>query len=101
MLLRHIGNDRFKYYFAGDLNATRGSAIIDRLPRKTNLRITSPPYTENTWTTKPFSYQGFIVKNLEYRLDYAFASSDVNLVKTEVVQTEVSGHLPILTTIRV
>lgn len=100
-LLSHIGRDRSNYLFTGDLNATPRSDIIEKLPKETNLRITSPPYAENTWTTKPFSYEGFTAETLAYRLDYAFASIDIKVLRTEVIQTKTSDHLPILITIQV
>jgi endonuclease/exonuclease/phosphatase family metal-dependent hydrolase len=100
-LIEYIGYDRTNFYFSGDLNATPKSQIINNIPRQTNLRIASPPYDENTWTTKPFSYQGFNVDTLKYRLDYAFASHDIRILSTKILQTTVSDHLPILTVIKI
>jgi len=100
-LLEYIGRNRKHYFFSGDLNAPSGSEIIDTLPRRTDLQIASPPYDQNTWTTKPFSYQGFEVDILSYRLDYAFCSNDLEVIDAKILQTDVSDHLPILTIIRI
>ncbi len=99
-LLECMGSNRSHYFFAGDLNMPSGGTFIDTLPQVTNLRVASPSYDQNTWTTKPFSYQGFEVDALKYRLDYAFCSTDIELVETKILQTDVSDHLPILTTIK-
>lgn len=99
-LIEHIGKERKHYFFSGDLNAPCDSAFIDELPRNTNLRIASPSCSKNTWTTKPFSYNGFEATELTYRLDYAFSSYDIEIVDTKILSTDVSDHLPILTTIK-
>ena len=52
--------------------------------------------TGNTWTTKPFSYNGFTVDKLDYKLDYVFTSSDISVKNIKVIDTEYSDHLPIL-----
>lgn len=100
-LLECIGHNRKRYFFSGDLNAPSSSEIIKTLPRDANLQIASPPYDQNTWTTKPFSYQGFEVDNLDYRLDYAFCSNDLEIIDTKIFQTDVSDHLPILTVAKI
>ena len=52
--------------------------------------------TENTWTTKPFSYNGFEATKLDYKLDYVFTSDDITVKDIRVIKTEYSDHLPIL-----
>lgn len=99
-VVEYVGRNRQHYIFAGDLNAPPRTFIVDALPRESDLLIASPSYDKNTWTTKPFSYKGFTVNSLEYRLDYVFCSRDITVIDTKVVYTDASDHLPILTTIK-
>jgi len=93
-LLAHIKDK--KYVFSGDLNSTPNSYTIEHLSKK--LSHCGPDYSENTWTTKPFEHGGFKEDKLSWRLDYVFASRDMNCVDSEVINTDYSDHLPILTT---
>ena len=52
--------------------------------------------TQATWTTKPFDYGGFAETELRWRLDYAFATPDLEITSAKIVETEYSDHLPIL-----
>ena len=79
------------YIFTGDLNTIKSSKYIKEIEKYYTNHDTS-----NTWTTKPFSYNGFIVDKLDYKLDYVFTSSDIIVKKVEVINTEYSDHLPIL-----
>jgi len=88
------------YVFCGDLNTVPQSAFIQSFPEKSGL-IPALFYNDNTWTTKPFDYEGFKADTLDYRLDYVYTSIDVDVISAEVMQTDVSDHLPILTTIRI
>lgn len=53
-------------------------------------------YDQKTWTTKPFSYNGFEANTLDWRLDYIFGSSDMVVNSSEMLQTEFSDHLPVI-----
>ena len=81
----------------GDLNAVPSSNLIQELDR--NYKHFSPDYSEPTWTTKPFSHEGFEVDSLSYRLDYIFGSDDIELVNSKIISTEYSDHLPIMATV--
>ena len=52
--------------------------------------------TSNTWTTKPFSYNGFKETELKWKLDYIFTSRDIKVKERKLVDTKYSDHLPIL-----
>ena len=86
-------NKKEKYIFAGDLNTTKTSKYIKQIEQHLINNDTS-----NTWTTKPFSYQGFDEDKLNWKLDYIFSTSDINVKETKVLETQYSDHLPVLCT---
>lgn len=89
-----IRDNKSNFILTGDFNATPESKVIYRIEEYvTNC---GPNYSKNTWTTKPFSYNGFEVNTLDYRLDYVFGSQDINVVASQVLDTEFSDHLPVL-----
>ena len=79
---------------SGDFNVTENSNLIKNLAH--HLQNAGPDYSHKTWTTKPFSYLGFETDKLNYRLDYVFATPDINIVSAKILNTEYSDHLPIL-----
>lgn len=85
--------------FSGDLNSIPGSDFIGLI--ESELEHCGPDYKEATWTTKPFSYGGFEEDKLIWRLDYVFASRDVKVISSEILETEYSDHLPILVEIEI
>jgi len=85
--------------FTGDLNAVPGSATIRAIERV--MRSAGPDYAHKTWTTKPFSYHGFEARELNWRLDYVFATPDIEVIEAKVLATDLSDHLPVLVTVRV
>jgi endonuclease/exonuclease/phosphatase family metal-dependent hydrolase len=103
-LMGAIGQERERYVFAGDLNSLPGSELVRELPERTGLVHAGPDYAVKTWTTKPhspFSAGGSPQEGLDWRLDYVFASPDVRVVRSEVLETDLSDHLPILVTVEV
>lgn len=98
-LLKAIQENNEHFILTGDFNAPPASEVISRITTK--LRNLGPNHTENTWTTKPFSYGGFSEDKLAWRLDYVFGTQDVEVVSAEIVETEFSDHLPILIRIKV
>jgi len=79
--------------FTGDLNATPDSLTIQKV--SSVLKHVGPDLSQKTWTTKPFAYDGFEENNLNWRLDYIFATPDVKTVSAEILKTDFSDHLPI------
>jgi endonuclease/exonuclease/phosphatase family metal-dependent hydrolase len=86
------------FVFTGDFNALPDSGLIQTLTK--TYQHAGPDFTEATWTTKPFDYEGFQAKDLNWRLDYAFATPDVQVLSSEIIKTDYSDHLPILTKIK-
>jgi endonuclease/exonuclease/phosphatase family metal-dependent hydrolase len=84
-----------RYIFSGDLNSTPDSYTIEMLSKK--LKHCGPDFSNNSWTTKPFEHGGFKENDLNWRLDYVFATSDLICESSEIVKTNFSDHLPILT----
>jgi len=82
------------YILTGDFNATPDSPTIQKISGI--LHNVGPDLTEPTWTTKPFSYDGFDETQLRWRLDYIFATPEVQVVQAQILQTDYSDHLPIM-----
>jgi len=85
--------------FTGDLNVSSDTNSIKMIEE--HLIHCGPNYSEPTWTTKPFSLDGFEEDQLRWRLDYAFASPDVKVLSAKILKTEYSDHLPILIEIEI
>jgi endonuclease/exonuclease/phosphatase family metal-dependent hydrolase len=94
-----VVNNHEKYILTGDMNAKPDSPIIKRLEE---IFIHADPNTDRpTWTTKPFSYQGFEANSRDWRLDYIFATEDINIIENKIIDTPYSDHLPILSKIQI
>ena len=93
-LLEILQQKKQKYIVTGDFNATPNSKMIGQIQEI--MKNAGPAMTEMTWTTKPFSYQGFEASMLDWRLDYCFSTSDVKIKSASIVNTPYSDHLPIL-----
>ncbi len=93
-LISFFGQHTENFVFTGDLNLAPDSKSIKWIERY--LKHSGPDYTKPTWTTKPFSYNGFEEDKLRWRLDYVFATSDIVVLSSEIIQTNYSDHLPIL-----
>lgn len=89
-LQKHTDN----FIFTGDLNAPPGSYTINAID--TVLQNCGPDTQQNTWTTKPFNYNNFAEDKLMWRLDYVFATHDLQNVSAKILTTHYSDHLPIL-----
>jgi len=98
-LIQIIKDKKENYIFTGDLNSTPGSYTITELNK--SLHNCSPAYDQNTWTTKPFDYQGFKEDRIRWRLDYIFATQDTKCISSEIIKTEYSDHLPVLAILEV
>lgn len=81
------------FIFSGDLNATPDSYVISEI--SSILQSADPAPDQNTWTTKPFSYQGFEETELNWRLDYIFATNKLKVASSQIEDTYFSDHLPI------
>ena len=92
-LIQELSKPNGKFIFSGDLNVSPNSNTIANISKL--LKDVGPPTSEMTWTTKPFDYNGFKESELRWRLDYIFASNDINVLMANIEQTEFSDHLPI------
>lgn len=79
----------------GDLNTTPGTDAYATITE--HLTPTGPPPA--TWTTKPFSYNGFTEDQLRWPLDTILITPDLTATPAEPIPTELSDHLPLRTTI--
>jgi endonuclease/exonuclease/phosphatase family metal-dependent hydrolase len=98
-LYEAVQGNHERFILTGDMNAKPGSPIIKKLEE---MFMHADPNTDRpTWTTKPFSYQGFEADKLDWRLDYIFATEDINVVSNKILETPYSDHLPILSEISI
>ncbi len=96
-LVEAIQDHKNNFILTGDFNAHPISEVIHKIEQ--HVKNCGPEYTENTWTTKPFSYNGFETKDLDWRLDYVFGSDDIKVQSSKVLDTPYSDHLPIVVTV--
>jgi endonuclease/exonuclease/phosphatase family metal-dependent hydrolase len=94
VLVRVLKPKSNRYVFSGDLNALPDSKVVTDI--SSMLQDAGPSYDQKTWTTKPFSYQGFETSALEYRIDYCFTTPDITVTSAKVFKTDSSDHLPIV-----
>jgi len=94
-LINGIKDKEERFILTGDLNATPNSYAVSELNK--HFTNAGPQFSEPTWTTKRFDYQGFVENKLKWRLDYVFATKDINFVSSKTIKTNYSDHLPILT----
>ncbi|MBL8121262.1 endonuclease/exonuclease/phosphatase family protein [Candidatus Saccharibacteria bacterium] len=80
--------------FSGDFNAVPENELIQSLNKQ--FKHAGPDFSEKTWTTKPFSYDGFDTNTLDWRLDYVFCTRDIKILSSRIIPTDFSDHLPIL-----
>lgn len=92
-LIKELRKHNRNFIFTGDLNATPGSYTITSVSNV--LQNAGPDFSEKTWTTKPFSYNGFEETKLNWRLDYVFTTPDVNVALSQILKTDYSDHLPV------
>jgi endonuclease/exonuclease/phosphatase family metal-dependent hydrolase len=83
-----------RYVLTGDLNATPDSPRVKALA--STLQHAGPPFSQNTWTTKPFHLGDFTATTLDWRYDYIFTSRDITVHDARVISTDVSDHLPVI-----
>lgn len=96
-LIKFISKHKKSLIVTGDMNAQPGSYTVMQL--EAHFKNIAPDYIQKTWTTKPFSYNGFEANTLNWRLDHIFATKDIKLVENKIIKTKYSDHLPILTII--
>lgn len=92
-LLKELKKHKSKFVFSGDLNSRPYSYTIKRISKI--LKNSGPPLNQNTWTTKPFNYKGFYEDKLNWRLDYVFATKDIKIESSKIINAGYSDHLPI------
>ncbi len=92
-LVKELKKHPARYIITGDFNAPPGSYTIEKISQA--LKNAGPDLDQKTWTTKPFSYNGFEETNLNWRLDHVFATPDLSVLSSEILETNHSDHLPI------
>lgn len=99
-LINIIKNKKTNYIFGADLNAAPNSYIINKFEQY--LKNAGPAYDQKTFANQPFDYRGmFQVMDMEWRLDYVFASHDIKIINAQIMKTKYSDHLPILVEIKI
>ncbi len=93
-LLEAIKGRQSRFVISGDFNSTPNTSLIKSLNEQ--FVSAGPPNSEPTFTTIPFSFLGFDVTGLDWRVDFIFTTKDMRVLKSEIVKTKFSDHLPIL-----
>lgn len=99
ILLEAIKDNNQNFLLSGDFNAAPGTKIVKDLEKV--LVSVGPPHDEPTFSTIPFSFLGFDVTGLDWRVDYIFATPDVKIISSRIIDTKYSDHLPILAEIEI
>lgn len=93
VLLNILKKRKNCYVFTGNLNSPPNSYTILQLEKL--FSHSGPNYNQKSWTTKPFEYKGFKENDLNWRLDYAFNTKDINVCDSQILKCQYSDHLPI------
>lgn len=93
--LLDITRDRIRdFVLTGDFNQEPDSERIQALASR--FKHAGPDWLEKTWTTKPHDFADSVAATLDWRYDYIFTTPDIEVVKSEMIETDVSDHLPVL-----
>lgn len=98
-LYEAVQNNHERFILTGDMNSTPDSPIIKTLEKW--FVHAGPDINRPTWTTKPFSYQGFEANSRDWRLDYIFITKDINVLTDRIIDTSYSDHLPVYAEIQI
>lgn len=93
-LMTAVGTQKSRFVITGDFNSTKDTKIIKEL--KSRFVSAGPDETEPSFSTIPFSFLGFDVKGLDWRVDYIFTTPDIKVLSSQIISTKFSDHLPIL-----
>lgn len=96
-LLELIAQHRQRYVLTGDFNALPSSDVISKIQQL--LHHCGPTFEQNTWTTKPVTDANFQADGLNWRLDYIFATLDIEVQEAFTYPTTASDHVPIVVVI--
>lgn len=99
ILLKATKDNDKNFLITGDFNAAPKTKIIKDLEKL--LVSAGPPHNEPTFSTIPFSFLGFDVTGLDWRVDYIFTTPDVKIISSKIIDTKFSDHLPILVEIEI
>jgi endonuclease/exonuclease/phosphatase family metal-dependent hydrolase len=96
-VLRKVKNDPL--IFAGDLNTKQESKIISLFEENFSNALHGKDF--KTFAKRPFSFEGFEVKDLEYLLDYIFVNDLIRVIDVNAKDVDGSDHLPVVAMIEV
>lgn len=81
------------FIFSGDFNSHPNTQVIKTISRLTPfMDKTNKP----TWTKQPFSYKDFSETELRWKLDYVFTSKELECLNYQLVDINISDHLPVI-----
>jgi endonuclease/exonuclease/phosphatase family metal-dependent hydrolase len=98
-LMSAIVDHKSNYVITGDFNSAPNTKIISSIEKQ--LVSAGPPHSQPSFTTIPFSFLGFEVKGLEWRVDYIFTSHDIQVSSSQIINTKSSDHLPIVAELQI
>jgi endonuclease/exonuclease/phosphatase family metal-dependent hydrolase len=95
-ILEYADDAGARYMLSGDMNATPSSRSMREIRQR--LRHAGPSLGQKTWTTKPFSIGGRQYSGIDWRLDYVLHGGGLRVQGTQIIDTDISDHLPVLVT---
>lgn len=93
-----IVKNKENFILAGDFNATPNTEVIATIK---SLGSYIDSKNRPTWTKHPFSYKGFKVNRLAWKLDYIFLSPNLYCKKLDIPDIDISDHLPLIAEIKI
>ncbi len=84
-----VATKRERFVITGDFNASPGFSSVKNV--SAFLRASELDYRKPTWVLKHFEKLG-----IRRRLDYAFTTQDLRVIRTEILPPGPSDHCPVL-----
>lgn len=98
-LSQYIQSRKENFLITGDFNLVPDAVSFQQI--HSQFQSCWPSYDQPSWTTKPFSYNGFVATERKWRLDYVFSTHDIRVIHSEIIETPYSDHLPLLVEIEI
>ncbi len=98
-LLEAIKGNSQMFVLTGDFNSAPNTKIIKDIERY--FTSAGPPHDKPTFSIIPFSFLGFEVTGLDWRVDYIFTTKDIKVLSSRIIKAGFSDRLPIVAEIQI